>query len=203
MSAHKNPPTKAEREARKHRTTHEFILGQGERKNDTRFIKSSPYPRKSTPTQHGAHLMRSYHEAAWAAHFESKGFSQAPILSPIAFPTPCYFFEPYGMRRWPSYKAAKCYRIDFVLVYEIKRDPYRPPLFCAKRWEWVSIKPIETPTTNLEIEQDRQWLVELVQFDSLHQRAMQLCGLPDQQHHIYSMPNESGKISYIDRDGQR
>lgn len=194
-------PTRAEREFQRNRKDHDFILGQGERKNDYTFLTNQA-SRQSTPTQHGAHLMRSYHEAQWAQHFERKGFAQAPINSPVAFSVPCYFFEPYGGKRWPSYPAKHHYRIDFVLVYEIQPHIFwNTPRFYAKRWEWVSIKP----TT--EFADDRRHLIELVQFDSLHQRAMQLCGLPTERHRIYSITydavSKTCKTKVLDREGFR
>lgn len=179
-------PTKAELEARKHRTTYEFKLSQGLRDNDTAFITSQQYEehRDSTPTKHGVHLMRSRLETLWAQHFEKKGYAQAPTIS-----VPCYFYEPAGCRKWKSYTRGRHYRIDFVLVYELDG-------IYAKRWEWVSIKP------TIEYQEDRNNLIELVKFDSLHQRAMQVCGKPD-DYRVYSIVFDPDikdcKVTHVDR----
>lgn len=166
--------------------THDFILSQGGRRNDTIFISRTQHDSHSTPTQHGHYLMRSRLETLWAARFERRGFVQA--IPGVTTP-PCYFYEPAGSKRWPTYRKGHHYRIDFALVYEvdnrvITEDAGRAQYglcSCAVRWEWVSIKP------TIDDQDDRQHLSDLVMFDSRHQRAFQCCGLPDHPLHIYQI----------------
>jgi hypothetical protein len=173
--------------------THHFILSQGARRNDTRFItehEDDDTAYKGVPTQHGFFLMRSGHEAAWAKQFERRGFVQA---TPGITQPPCYFYEPAGCVKWPSYPKGKHYRIDFCLVYDVenrvvyedkKRAKY-DVCSVALRWKWVSIKP----TTAFA--QDRQYLIDLVKFDSRHQTAFQCCGYPDHPLRIYEFAYNS------------
>lgn len=115
--------------------------------------------------------MRSRLETLWAARFERRGYTQA--LCGITT-TPCYFYEPRGMKRWPTYRAGHHYRIDFVLVSVV--EPFvvdGETRSRAARWEWVSIKPAEDTL-------DLAHLKALVEFDSRHQRAFQCCGNPQE-----------------------
>ena len=199
-------PTKAEREARKLHTDYDFIIGQGRRKNDTAFIeqqrlRAQPHEYQGTPTQHGAHLMRSYHEASWAEHFESHGFPAAPVSASAPYAVPCYFYEPYGMKRWSEYPTGHHYRIDFALVKSIAPYLYRErqkdegkTRYRATSWQWVSIKPENFDRWEL----DRRYLEALVRFDSLHQTAMQICGLPAKPHRIYLFKHNR-PVKIVDR----
>lgn len=151
-------PTFAER--------HQFILQQGQRDNDTAYIYANE-SKQSVATKYGAHIMRSKLETQWAERFErsytaAPAHQQAPVTK-----LPAYFYEPRGMKRWPTYIHGKHYRIDFVLVTAVKDIDAT----VAASWMWISIKP------KLD-RQDIQSLVELVTFDSLHQTAYQCIGLP-------------------------
>ena len=161
-------------------TTHDFFLLQGHRLNDQKYITShSTDTRLGIPTQHGDHLMRSRLETQWAGRFEKKGFTQAPYG--VASSLPCYFYEPSGMKRWPSYPKGHHYRIDFILVREVETislDGVQRSR--AVRWEWISIKPAYDLT-------DIGYLQQLVLFDSRHQRAFQCIGPPDECHHTYQV----------------
>jgi len=165
--------------------THDFVLSQGARRNDTQYITEHEDDGKSVPTQHGFFLMRSRLEAIWARHFESRGFKQA---TPGVTDPPCYFYEPAGCKKWPTYAHGHHYRIDFVLVYEVENrviieSPERAKYgVCSRaiKWEWVSIKATENA-------QDLEHLKALVAFDSRHQRAFQCCGYPDQHPIIYTI----------------
>lgn len=146
-------------------SVHAFELYQGRRANDEKFIGDNHA--LSTPTQHGLYLMRSHLETLWAQRFERRGFTQAGYG--ISQP-PCYFYEPRGMKRWPSYLPGKHYRIDFLLVYESSPcDLEGEQRSRATRWEWISVKPKEDA-------QDVEHLKALVAFDSLHQHAFQCIG---------------------------
>jgi hypothetical protein len=151
--------------------THDFVLWQGNRTNDTQFITRPNVEQCSVPTQHGAHLMRSKLEALWAARFERRGFPQAP--TGVAPTVPCYFYEPAGMKKWPTYPSGHHYRIDFILVHEARVGVVKQKSrSCAVRWDWISIKP------ELDHE-DLHHLQHLVLFDSKHNVAFQCCGNPD------------------------
>lgn len=165
--------------------THAFHLYQGRRAHDEAFVVTQGTD-LSTPTKHGLYLMRSRLETLWAERFERRGFIQAPCG---IVQTPCYFYEPRGMKRWPSYPAGRHYRVDFVLVTGVETHSLEGEQRSrATAWEWISIKPTLDDV-------DLNHLKDLVAFDSLHQRAFQCIGLPrDERINIVSWNGVSVEV---------